>query len=126
MKIKPVKGQFRITFDRQDWSFALLALAKYLEEPKNQEILQHWRKNLDERSWDLLDNAMNLTSIPIYLDRDQALAYSDDLVDALFPPIKEKNNHLKIARVCTYCQQAYISEAKCKGHQDCQAGVANV
>lgn len=110
MKIKSVKGQFRITFDRQDWSFALLALAKYLEEPKNQEILQHWRNNLDESSWDLLDNAMNLSDIPVYLERDQALAFSDDLVDALFPPVKIKTKHLKMARICVDCQSGYVAE----------------
>lgn len=123
MKIKPVKGQFRITFDRQDWSFALLALAKYLEEPKNQEILQHWRNNLDESSWNLLDNAMNLSDIPVYLERDQALAFSDDLVDALFPPVKTKTKHLKMARICVDCQSGYVAEEA--GH-DCKEVNANV
>jgi hypothetical protein len=119
VKIKPVKGQFRITFDRQDWSFALLALAKYLEEPQNQEVLQHWRNNLDERSWDLLDNAMSLSAIPIYLERDQALAFSDDLVEALFPPVKAKTKHLKLARICVDCQSGYVAEEA--GHNDCRA-----
>ena len=72
MKIKSVKGQFKITFDRQDWAFPLLALAKMVESDKHREILEHWRTNLDERSWDLIDDAFNLTELPVYLDRNDA------------------------------------------------------
>jgi hypothetical protein len=122
MKAKSKDGQIKITFNREDWAFPLLALAKMVESDKHREILEHWRTNLDERSWDLIDDAFNLTELPVYLDRNDALTFSDDLVDALFPPIKDKTNHLKIARVCTYCQQAYVAEAKCVGHDDCKAG----
>lgn len=122
MKIKSVKGQFKITFDRQDWAFPLLALAKMVESDKHREILEHWRTNLDERSWDLIDDAFNLTELPVYLDRNDALAFSDDLVDALFPPVKTKSKHLKMARICVDCQIGYVAEEA--GH-NCKEVITN-
>ena len=73
-------------------------------------IEKSWSINLDERSWDLIDDAFNLTELPVYLDRNDALAFSDDLVDALFPPVKNKSKHLKIARICVDCQTGYVAE----------------
>lgn len=123
MKAKSKDGQIKITFNRQDWAFPLLALAKMVESDKHREILEHWRNNLDERSWDLIDDAFNLTELPVYLDRNDALAFSDDLVDALFPPVKTKSKHLKIARICVDCQAGYVAEEA--GH-NCKEVNANV
>jgi hypothetical protein len=123
MKAKSKDGQIKITFNREDWAFPLLALAKMVENDKYREILEHWRNNLDERSWDLIDNAFNLTELPVYLDRKEALAFSDDLVDALFPPIKKKTKNLKIARICVDCQSGYVAEEA--GH-NCKEVIADV
>lgn len=121
MKVKHVDGLIRITLDRQDWSYLLLAICrKFLDDSKTKSVLSHWRDNLDERGWDLVVNHFELSEIPIYLDRDMALNFSDDLVDALFPPTKKKKAELKLVRVCVDCQKAYVTTGNKEPHFDCE------
>lgn len=119
MKVKAVDGLMRVTLDRQDWSYLLLAICRRLDEPKSTQVIKHWRNTLDEHSWDLVMDYFELTDIPVYIDRDEALKFSDDLVDALFPPTKKKK-HLKIAKICVNCQQAYFTEDTKQPHLDCE------
>ena len=114
MKVKNEKGFIRFELERHDLHFLLLNFAdKFLDNEPAISALKKYRESLEPEDYSLVLNYLGVNQISIWLDFDDALKLSDDLVEELFPNVPEKPK-VKLARICVDCHACYISERK--GH----------
>lgn len=115
MKIENNNGFIRFQLERSDLYFILLRFAdRFIDNSKNQKALKKFQETLEPEDFTRVIEILGVHDISIWMEFDEALTFSDDLVEKLFPNSEE--SHLQLARICVDCHQGYISNKK--GH-DC-------
>lgn len=114
MKVSNNQGFVRFELERQDVHFLLLQFAdKFLNNKSAIASLKKYQESLDQEDYSTVLEIFGVSQVGIWMDFDDALKLSDDLVEALFPTEVEKPK-LNLARICVKCHAGYISEQK--GH----------
>jgi hypothetical protein len=126
MRAKGNNKLIRIELDADD----LMQLVNRITHKvmNSDKILQLMHKYNEKHSYaDYLEvvRELGITPFEVALTREIAIDFSDELVSLLFadesiaeiyqlPTQSQKESHLKMARICSDCQKAYVSEKK--GH----------
>jgi hypothetical protein len=126
MRAKGNNKLIRIELDADDLMQLINRIThKVMDSDK---ILQVMHKYNEKHSYaDYLEvvRELGITPFEVVMTRDMAIDFSDELVSLLFadesiaeiyqlPTQSQKESHLKMARICSDCQKAYVSEKK--GH----------
>jgi hypothetical protein len=109
MKVNNNQGFIRFELERQDVHFLLLQFAdKFINNKSAIAALKKYQESLEPEDYSTVLEIFGINQVGIWMDFDDALKLSDDLVAALFPDEIEQPK-LKLARVCVYCHEGYIS-----------------
>ena len=118
------KDSVCIYLHKNDWEIIVTKIVNRVlrNEDEFAKLLLDFRDTTLSREFDAIYDFLELDSAPIVIDRTEALKFSDNLVDALFPRdasvvptsyIPEKPK-LKLITICVQCHKAKIKGETCE------------
>ena len=126
MRAKGNKQLIRIELDADDLMPLINKIVQeVMESDKILKTMHDYSENKTYANYLEVIKELRIAPFEVLLTREMAIEFSDEIVTQLFadesiaeiyqlPTQSQKANHLKLARICTECQKAYVSETK--GH----------
>jgi len=129
MKLEKTLESVYLFMDREEIKPFMLRLTTQLFKDDDTYItaivlMDEFRLHPNEENYKRMMDKLEIDNLIHILDGAEALKFSDDLVETIFP--KEVNvttqsiepkNKLQLARICGFCGDSYISEKR--GHDGC-------
>lgn len=129
MRARGNKQTIRIEVDADDLMPLINKVVhEVMESDKILKLMHDYNENKTYANYLEVLKELRIAPFEVLLTREMAIDFSDELVSLLFadesiaeiyqlPTQSQKDSHLKMARICGFCGNSYISEKR--GHDEC-------
>ena len=129
MRARGNKQTIRIEVDADDLMPLINKVVhEVMESDKILKLMHDYNENKTYANYLEVLKELRIAPFEVLLTREMAIDFSDELVSLLFadesiaeiyqlPTQSQKDSYLKMARICGFCGNSYISEKR--GHDEC-------